>query len=158
MDEVAAYWHQNPKRWHRALRKVADVCDMYELQRPDSRSFERLPPWVLLDQFFWNTSHRRAATVGIFNTPHDPVLDVEPEYDGPTCWGCIIGILDAWALQSSDIRFILDVSGGRVTAGHRLWRQFSPDFRTMFLGLAGDMRKKALRHMVLGDLREGWNG
>lgn len=148
---VAAYWHENPQRWVRALRVAADIADMYELERPDDREFDRLPVWALPERFFWHTTHQQGLSKipgGVVS--HDQMLDIAPEYDAPTAWACIVGELMSWLLTGADLRFILDTSGSRVMAGEALWKSFSPDFRTMLLGLSGDMRKQGLRGLVLG--------
>lgn len=156
MYDCAPYWHDNRSRWLKCLRVCADVADMYELERPHDREFERIPPWGLADLFWWNTTHQRGTSpTGMSKAvAHDPITGVEPEYDGPTAWACTIGVLMCTQrVNGTDIRFMLNVSGGRFMVGRQIWEQFSLDFRVMFLGLSGDMRKKGLRYLVLGEYR-----
>lgn len=157
-EAVAEYWMENPQRWTRALKTAADIATMYELECPDDREFTRLPPWALADRFFWHTTHRKyELTTPMGRTVYDGLVDVAPEYDAPTAWGCTVGALNCWLLTGADLRFILGVSGERVQYGQQIWAGFSEDFHKMFLGLSGDMRKQGLRGLVLGYFERGGN-
>ena len=152
------YWHANPKRWHRVLSMAADFADMYELERPSAVEMERWPVWRLTERFFWNTTHARVPLSCRVKGPiHDPMTDVDPAYDAPTCWACIMGEAELMGLSRMEAPFVFDTSSERVSRGRAAWMSYSPDFRRMIRGLSGDLKNKALRSLVLGEYRRDGN-
>lgn len=145
------YWRQNQQRWASMLIVANDIAAMFSLPTVDEDAIRSLGGEKALPHMWWQG-------VGRVNTYYVGIRQKNKRFDvlgmredRQHAFAITVGILhDRFLFEFPCVRTVLGAGQGTVWEAYERWRKESDDFRVMVQGLAGDMRSKALRHLVLG--------
>lgn len=146
--------HDERGRWYGLLQRAYEICVMFELDRPTPALVYdpnmRANPETIASLFFWNTMSRRTP---LHPRNEDGTFTIDgPEEDMRTAFATIVGLEGGrgGAYTIHELRLALNVSGDRILKARSDWQSFGLDFQCMMRGLSGDLGRKAMRHLVLG--------
>lgn len=134
------------------LETAVNFSEMFDLPCPSRVEMYVLPPEAVVDQFWWRL-HARSHVSHFLRVPSWP-KDWKERYpceDRRTCLECIVGCLAGRLPDQRQLCLnVLMMGAGTWSDALKSWRSRSQDYRWMMAHLAGDLKHRALRELVLG--------
>lgn len=148
----------DPARFGRRDYLILETClnysEMYELPCPSRQDFRSFPPAVLVERFWWR--------LGVVSDRFKSYIERNPQAlpdwnerfpceDRRDCMSAICGTLAGrFPGQRETCLQIMLISAGVFSTSLARWRAETEDYRWMMAHLAGDLKHRALRDLVLG--------
>ena len=138
-------------------RLVLEVClnysEIFELPCPSRLEVARLPVSLLMERFWWRVGTVDGLESHIERNPAaiKGWAEMYPCEDRRDCMAAICGTLAGRLFhQRAFCLQFMQISAGRFCYYAQLWKAETPEYRWMLAHLAGDLKHKAFRDLVLG--------
>lgn len=130
-----------------------NYCEIFELPCPSRQDCARLPAAALIERFWWRLGSIDGGDSFIQRNPRAirGWAELYPCDDRQDCMAAICGTLEGrFPHQRLLAVQLLQIGGGVFSDYVHRWKAETPEYRWMMAHLAGDLKHKAFRDLVLG--------
>ena len=142
------------RRDHLVIEVCLHYCEMFELPCPSRIDVEYKPLGVLMETFWWRQPCLdESDTAFVARNPRaiKNWSELYPCEDRLDCMAAICGTLAGRLVgQRTFVCQIMNIGPVTFWEAKTRWRAETPEYRWMMSHLAGDLKHKGLRELVLG--------